>query len=54
MLSVDWIVWNSESRSILHVGTQSQMEEKATHLNTVYQTDAYVAKQFILTDPVIE
>jgi hypothetical protein len=47
---MDWIVWNRETLSITDFGRGFDMCQVAETLNRIYQTDAYVAKQYIPHD----
>lgn len=50
MANRNWIVWNKESKSIEDIGTEIQMRDKARKMNGWYQTDAYVAKEYIYAE----
>jgi len=43
----NWIVWNSETKSIQAYGFKGAMQVLARQYREMYQTDAYQAKEFI-------
>jgi hypothetical protein len=42
----DWILWNREVQSIIGIGSEEDMKHQRDVLNTMHQTDAYIAQEF--------
>ena len=42
----DWVVWNTEAKTIVSFGNEEDMKNAAKLLNTAHQTDANVAEPF--------
>lgn len=47
MRKKNWVVWNKETRSLEHMGTEEDMRTTARVLNENHQTDAHVAREYI-------
>ena len=43
----DWVIWNKEAKSIVAIGNENDMRDRARTLNEVHQTDANVVQHYV-------